>query len=399
MFSDFKNEMFPTSENEKIPTAILNGLLSESLSDSDYSYQMVGRNTAVLLDKSEHGKFSFGEKIIDRTADEILKEFPSISKDYIRSNFEKILYRTQTPIKINSDDEICIDHTRIKANELAKDVITGRGMEEVQIAPVSFREPIEINVSIAGVAQVFTIEQQKFPSAEKQVFHSINSGLIQLKLVIVDEPISKSSLQFSVNFDDANSIDEIISNEPVIMGLAHDGDVELEGKKLVLNESVMKNFEPTLAVLKIYQMMHRVGAKYDIDFPVKWELDAEEVEWLNRLDTSLTTDSFFEMPIHNFTLRDSSQHLEDPSFVKGTSLNFVGTYFKRDLIIAGKKIPKIRLVWILYQFELSDVDKDTLKIIPAPNSKYFGRVVGNEEDINRGEILEHIRKLEVNETK
>lgn len=396
MFSDLKHELFPENRSTKVPETVLKGLLPDSLKKTGAHYEAVGKRSVVLVEDLKKVKFGFGDKIIKRAVRKIEKKYPELSEIYIEENLSKIFYRTQTKINIFPEDEIFVKDKKIRARDLMKDAITGQGLTECTIGSEAFKGKIQLDMQISGKPITFVLTQQVFPSAEKQIFDTVNQKILKVKLIVPDNRSKGVSIQFNINLDAANDIKEIMDIKPLIAALIEDGNITLYGENIIKDKSVLSELTPILRQLEIYEMLDKVGTAYNKKFPVNWNLTEQQFRNLQILYFSETTDDFFVIPAFNVTF-----HVPDVSQLEkalGEEISLTENRienFKIDEI----EISDIHLLRVFYKYKLEGIGKDGCRLVHTPNSRILIKVIDEHEDVSRKKVSDLLKKYEIENSK
>ncbi|VDG32524.1 hypothetical protein MUDAN_DOGOELCO_01780 [Lactiplantibacillus mudanjiangensis] len=393
MFSNARDELFPENRTNLIPSTILDGLLPESLRDTKVHYKGISQNSAILVSELEKVDFEFGGDIVKRVIEKVTSQYPNLSEKEVADNLDKVLFRTQTKLTINPQDEIYVAGVKIAAKDLVKNVVSGEGLIEFVIGPGNFRDPVEIKLTISGEPVSFMLQQQVYPSVEKQVFDTINRKILKLKLIIPDNKKEGVSVQFNIDLEAASSIEEIIEIEPLITMLIEKGDVALGGKQLPMNENGLSSLKPILAQLEIYKMMNTVGLAYKKEFPVRWKLTDDELNNLQMLYISITKNTFFEMQAYNFTFQANdiekfNNNSEDEVSITTTGLE--------NIKIAHHHFEGLNIIRVYHKYRLKSVDSGKARFIRTPNSKILVKVIRDDERIDNKKVAELINNYENN---
>ncbi|MFC6163700.1 abortive infection system toxin AbiGii family protein [Lactiplantibacillus dongliensis] len=393
MFSNIQNELFPKNRSDEVPSTILDGLLPDSLRDTKIKYKGISANSAILVDKLGNVKFSFGKEIIDRVVGKINTEYPSLSPKYIEQNWEKLLYRTQTKLNIYPKDKIAIDGNEIIAETLMRDVVSGEGLTKCIIGPANFGKPMKLPLMISGQQVDFMLQQEKFPSAEKQVFDTVNKRILKVKLIIPDDRTKGISVQFNINLEAAKNIEEIIKNKEIITSLIEEGNVTLAGTNIIDNKKDLLDLKPIIEDLKVYTMMHEISSIYKKSFPVKGDWTESDLTNLQILYNSAVKDTFFVIPAQNFTFqaKDTSKFRENIG--QETSITVTGL---EDFEITGMNFSNLHVIRVFYKFNLKSINEKTCRFTKTPNSKILVKVVENSNDIEIKDIMKEIEQTETN---
>lgn len=405
MFSNYEKELFPEKNMASVSSDRLKALLPESLRNDELTYKVSSTGGGAFLSPKNNDQalvFSFTGETYEKIINQLVSKnkFLAPLKDRITpENIGKIMYRTQTSVKLNKADLVDINGLRSHISDLYVLPRNFHGNDSLQISPHKFPNKKPVTFKFGNAQHTFQIQQQRDQTTQvlkRTLISSVDSDAFKVILSVPDNP-GDIKVDFTISLFSAKKITELklLSNSMVnlIDGKTIRVGTDILGKK----NNGYPNLKPLKATIKLFVMLYEIGKRYHIKFPVTREFKDTDVNQIRALYETVIRDKiYYKIPtiVPTWTANGVNTELQ-PKQLIGKIINI--TIAKQDdkMTILGKIITNLVIIRILYQYKVIEYGNGNMKIEKTNNSCIFVKVldeINAKIDINQieAQVLKQI---------
>lgn len=382
MFSNFNSTFKENKKNNlKLPKEIIEILNNEL--PKDLEYKEVDEGICAIV--------SANNKPMNIKTKIKLPDIPEKIKKDIHS-FEDVyeyLYRAQKKCEIipDKDGNIIVNNSKIKANDLIKNVREDEKFEKLELIPPSFPKAIKTKIKSGNIVKEFDIERQPYESMKIIFLKSTQEKPISIKLYIKDE--NTVDLKININIKDLKDVNEIVEVCEFYKGFLS-GDIQL-GDVIAEDINVKKKSQNVFMDKKIdfWKKVLEIEKKLNIKFNAT-KFSNKDYVWILKLYKSIIENVPFKISskINSLEIKDNNFY-EKANEMLGEMMIF--EYTKQEEIeVIGQRI-KIYILERIYNYKVKEVKKykEKIKLILKEENESFvaQKFFLTEEELKKEQMI------------
>lgn len=359
-------------------------------------YKLLDDNTVLLMPND--GKVEFKTKLT------LPKDLQHIK---IKNSKElmDLMYRTQRIPKAEILGFVVNGNEVTQENYLTH---FGSGnIEELEyfFIPQEFPPPFDFTINMNGEDYKFSMKREPFASLTESIFKSDNYKLFQVTMRI-DEKTAKVNLQFHYNLSLADSVDDILYYEKMILDYASGKIIIMDLNQELNKKEVRENLED---LFDFYRKLKKIEEYFKTSFDIKRNVMVSDVKNIEKIYSSFILNKYYyiyDFKINGITLKFNKEIAEEEltkNFKEIKKMRFTG-YSTVNLNVLGTEFefierylyPKVTIK------EIKDSSDDEIEVgldILKPKNyeqvywKLFKKSESNVED-NELDLKEMFKETE-----
>ena len=401
MFTSFKdNFKKDRKENIEIPDEVIE-TLNNNL-PKQFTYKEIGEGMcAVMPVNSNELNFKMGIKF-----PEIPKEIQKEIKNF--DDMYEYLYRTQKSCEIETDSEgnITINNQKIPLENLVIDVLEHNKVGKWSMIPLSFPEPVKINIKAGNITREFTLARQPYESMDITYLKSVEEKPLGIQMFIKEKENRKNvsiDIKINMSIDELKSVEEIVEvcdfYKNFLTGKIMLGTSEIKSLKNVEYTNNVHIDEKVSFWNKVLELEKILDKNFDAT-----KLKPEDYNKVQRMYKSLVEKKPFKIPNKvNAMKLDNMESYEKALELVGETMAFEFTR-EENIKIMNRKI-KIYILERVYNYTIKDVvlENEIVRVFLEEiedksfvTQKYFLSEKNISEELGKfGEDYEENRSAEV----
>lgn len=290
-------------------------------------YKLLDDNTVLLM--PDEGKVEFKAKLT------LPKDLQHI-KIKTAKELMDLMYRTQRI------PEAEIIGFVVNENEVTQErYLTHFGSGNIDkleyfFIPQEFPLPFDFTINMNGEDYKFTMKREPFASLTESIFKSENYKLFQV-IMRIDEKNGKVNLQFHYNLSLADSVDDILYYEKMILDYASGKIVVLDLNQELNKKEVRDNLED---LFNCYRKLKKIEEHFKTSFDIKRKVMISDVKNIEKIYSSFIINKYYyiyDLKTNKMTLKFNKEIAEEEltkNLKENTTMCFTG-YSTVNLNILG----------------------------------------------------------------
>lgn len=351
MFTSFKdNFKKDRKENTDIPDEVIETLNFDL--PKQFTYKEIGAGMCAIIPvNSNELNFKMGIKF-----PEIPKEIQKEIKNF--DDMYEYLYRTQKSCEIETDGEgnITINNQKIPLENLVIDVLENNKVEKWSMIPLSFPEPVKINIKAGNITREFTLARQPYESMDITYLKSVEEKPLGIQMFIKEKENRKNvsiNIKINMSIDELKSVEEIVEvcdfYKNFLTGKIMLGTSEIKSLKNLEYKNKAYIDEKVSFWNKVLELEKILDKNFDAT-----KLKPEDYNKVQRMYKSLVEKKPFKIPnkVNSMKL-DNMESYEKALELVGKTMAFEVTR-EESIKIMNRKI-KIYILERVYNYTIKEV--------------------------------------------